>query len=254
MNNIMEIDGIECYEQNGTAYLKLETVAIGLGFTRTAPSGNQVIIWSRVAKYLEELDVHRSVHDDFPHKLGKDGLPEYIPENVFYRLAMKAKNKVAEAFQAKIADEVIPSIRRTGSYGVPNGLADTIIKLAECVNNLSRRIEALESTPQKPQELLRLPAAMQEVFDEKERKRWTHKVFYKLDCIRDGLAYSHKETLSCCYKYVERVCNADLNDERLKYMETTGENKSVLEIIYANINFRRAFMEAIDYFYNNAIS
>lgn len=243
MNNIMEIDGIECYEQNGTAYLKLETVARGLGFTRIAKSGNELVRWDRVDNYLREIGaVPTSGHDG------------YIPENVFYRLAMKAKNKVAEAFQAKIADEVIPSIRRTGSYGVPNGLADTIAKLAECVNNLSRRIEVLESTTQKPQELLRLPVAMQEVFDEKERKRWTHKVFYKLDCIRDGLAYSHKEMLSCCYKYVERVCEIDLNDERLRFMETTGEDKTVLEVIYANINFRRTFEEAIDYFYNNAIS
>lgn len=177
-----------------------------------------------------------------------------INEPGLYSLVLRSRKPEAKAFKRWITHEVIPSIRRTGSYGVPNNLADTIIKLAECVNNLSRRIEALESTPQKPQELLRLPVAMQEVFDEKERKRWTHKVFYKLDCIRDGLAYSHKETLSCCYKYVERICNADLNDERLKYMETTGEDKSVLEIIYANINFRRAFEEAIDYFYNNSIS
>lgn len=242
MNNIMEIDGIECYEQNGIAYLKLETVARGLGFTQVR-NGEEYIRWGTVNKHLKSLG--------FLNKLGKD---DFIPENVFYRLAMKAKNKVAEAFQAKIADEVIPSIRRTGSYGVPNDLANTIAALADSVNYLSRRIEALESTPQKPQELLRLPAAMQEVFDEKERKRWTHKVFYKLDCVRDGLAYNHKETLSCCYKYVERLCNADLNDERLKYMETTGEDKTVLEVIYANINFRRTFEEAIDYFYNNAIS
>ena len=29
---------------------------------------------------------------------------------------MKAKNEVAESFQAKVADEIIPSIRKTGSY------------------------------------------------------------------------------------------------------------------------------------------
>lgn len=45
--------------------------------------------------------------------MGKD---TYIPENIFYRLAMKAKNEAAEAFQAKIADEVIPSIRKHGAY------------------------------------------------------------------------------------------------------------------------------------------
>lgn len=30
---IISIDGVECYEKDGTAYLKLETVARGLGFT-----------------------------------------------------------------------------------------------------------------------------------------------------------------------------------------------------------------------------
>lgn len=107
--NIMTIKGIECYEKDGTAYLKLETVARGLGFTEIAASGNECVKWSRVKKYLAALHfIDTSV----------DGaeLPKYIPENVFYRLAMKAKNAAAEAFQAKIADEVIPSIRKHGLY------------------------------------------------------------------------------------------------------------------------------------------
>lgn len=33
MNDVMNISGIECYEREGTAYLKLETVARGLEFT-----------------------------------------------------------------------------------------------------------------------------------------------------------------------------------------------------------------------------
>lgn len=103
-NKIMTIEGIQCYEKNGTAYLKLETVARGLGFTQKAASGNEVVRWERVHKYLAELGVPTS---------GDGG---YIPENVFYRLAMKAKNEAAEKFQAKVADEIIPSIRRTGGY------------------------------------------------------------------------------------------------------------------------------------------
>lgn len=31
---IMTIQGVKCYEVDGTAYLKLETVARGLGFTQ----------------------------------------------------------------------------------------------------------------------------------------------------------------------------------------------------------------------------
>lgn len=127
-NQILNISGVECYEQNGVAYLKLDTVARGLGFTEIATSGNECVKWTRVRKYLADFGVDTSV----------DGgrLPEYIPENIFYRLAMKAKNETAERFQAKIADEVIPSIRKHGAYITPEKIEeillnpDTIIRMA----------------------------------------------------------------------------------------------------------------------------
>ncbi|CDC26967.1 phage antirepressor protein [Firmicutes bacterium CAG:466] len=110
MNEIMNINGMECYEQDGTAYLKLETVARGLGFTTTQNVGGTEYInvrWKRVEEYLEEIGFATS---------GKR--PDFIPENIFYRLAMKAKNETAERFQALVADEIIPSIRKTGGYHV----------------------------------------------------------------------------------------------------------------------------------------
>lgn len=128
-NEIMNISGMECYEEGGIAHLKLETVARGLGFTKTeTKNGNEytTIRWERVFGFLEEIG--------FDHKWAKDG---YIPENVFYRLAMKAKNEAAEAFQAKIADEVIPSIRKHGAYMTPETLQaailnpDTMIQLCQ---------------------------------------------------------------------------------------------------------------------------
>ena len=96
---IMNISGIECYEKDGTAYLKLDTVARGLGFTEISASGNECIRWRTVKKYLADLGI----------AITCDGgeLPSFIPENIFYRLAMKAKSEAAEKFQAKIADEVI---------------------------------------------------------------------------------------------------------------------------------------------------
>lgn len=97
---IFNIEGVECYEKDGTAYLKLETVARGLGFT-DKKDGIEYVRWARVDKYLSELNFATSGER-----------PEFIPENVFYRLAMKAKNEVAEKFQAKVADEIIPSIRK----------------------------------------------------------------------------------------------------------------------------------------------
>lgn len=101
---IMNIQGIDCYEENGVAYLKLETVARGLGFTQEK-NGVEYVKWERVNGYLAKLG--------FSSEVGKG---TYIPENIFYRLAMKAKNETAEQFQALIADEVIPQIRKTGGY------------------------------------------------------------------------------------------------------------------------------------------
>lgn len=103
-DKIENICGVECYEENGTAYLKLESVARGLGFTDNK-SGVEYVRWQRVDKYLEELNFSTCGER-----------PEFIPENVFYRLAMKAKNETAEKFQALVADKIIPSIRKNGGY------------------------------------------------------------------------------------------------------------------------------------------
>lgn len=103
-NEIMNISGVDCYEKDGVAYLNLEAVARGLGFTQTK-NGVEYVKWERVSAYLSELG--------FSPEVGKDG---YIPENIFYRLAMKARNETAEKFQALVADEIIPTIRRTGGY------------------------------------------------------------------------------------------------------------------------------------------
>lgn len=148
MNKIMNISGVSCYEKDGTAYLNLEAVARGLGFTRIAASGNEVIRWETVRKYLHELGVPTSWHED-SQLVGKDGLPDYIPENIFYRLAMKAKNEAAEKFQAKIADEVIPSIRKHGAYMTPEtiermlGDPDAMIKVLTALKEERERCKAL---------------------------------------------------------------------------------------------------------------
>lgn len=112
---IISIDGVECYEKDGTAYLKLETVARGLGFTREK-NGTEYVMWDRVMKYLTEIGFHTCAENGIPTCRHSD----YIPENIFYRLAMKAKNETAEKFQAKVADEIIPSIRKHGIYATDN--------------------------------------------------------------------------------------------------------------------------------------
>lgn len=139
----LNIDGIECYELDGVAYLKLEDIARGLGFTQTQNKKGKTyesVRWERINQYLKEFG--------FPHQWGKD---DFIPENIFYRLAMKANNAAAEAFQKKIADEVIPSIRKHGAYLTPEKVEevllnpDTIILLATKLKNEQEERMRLEA-------------------------------------------------------------------------------------------------------------
>ena len=139
MNNNLSpvlISGVSCYEQDGTAYLKLDDVARGLGFTQTK-NGLEYIRWDRVESYLADFG--------FPHKWGKD---DFIPENVFYRLAMKANNPVAEKFQALVADEIIPSIRKTGGYTMPKLSKEmqALFLLDDRTQKQEARLTALENT------------------------------------------------------------------------------------------------------------
>lgn len=138
--NTKNICGVDCYEQNGVAYLRLENVARGLGFTTVAASGNEVVRWNTVYNYLTDLKVVAgSCNGNY-----KGNCPDFIPENIFYRLAMKAKNETAEKFQALVADEIIPSIRKNGIYATDN-------VIDEILNNPDFGIELLTKLKQERQ-------------------------------------------------------------------------------------------------------
>ena len=130
--DIMTIQNVRCYlDDSGTAWINAEDAARGLGFTRKETKNGKEytsILWHRVNKYLGEFSFRTDVCEK-----------DYLPENMFYRLAMKASNAAAEKFQAKVADEILPSIRKHGAYLTVQAAEqiltnpDFIIKLAEQV-------------------------------------------------------------------------------------------------------------------------
>lgn len=141
MSELITIHGVRGFVSgDGTVQVNLEDVARGLGFTRTAGSGNTVVRWERVNSYLHEFGF-----------MPTSGHGEFIPESIFYRLAMKAKNDVAEAFQIKVANEILPSIRKHGAYMTPETIErtltdpDFIIRLATKLKEESAARKELET-------------------------------------------------------------------------------------------------------------
>lgn len=140
MNEILSIRNVHGYmdNQTATAYLNAEDVARGLGFTTVAKSGNEVVRWARVNTYLHEFGFSQDVAKD-----------DFLPENMVYRLGFKASNGVAQKFQAVLADEVLPTIRRHGAYMTEEALEkaitepDFLIRLAtQLKEEKAKRLEA----------------------------------------------------------------------------------------------------------------
>ncbi len=65
---------------------------------------------------------------------GKNGLPEFIREDIFYLLCMKANNEVAKNFQYNVATNILPQIRQTGSYNsTPQTYLEALKELVKVV-------------------------------------------------------------------------------------------------------------------------
>lgn len=143
-NGLVTIKNVRGYiGENGVAFLNLEDVARGLGFTRIANSGNEVVMWSRVEKYMKDLSYTQ---------VCTERKEEFIPENIFYKLCMKANNEVARKFQDLVCDEILPSIRKNGGYIVSSEndsdeeiIARALIIAQKTIEKKNKEIQKLES-------------------------------------------------------------------------------------------------------------
>lgn len=126
-------------EVNGEIYFDAEQVAIGLGICEVAKSGNLVAKWVRVNKYL---GIDTSVDEKI-----KRG--DFISESDFYTLAIKANNDTAQKFQYWVTHDVLPSIRKTGSYQAPAQKPMSQIELLEVqlgiIKKQEERLEDVEA-------------------------------------------------------------------------------------------------------------
>ncbi|WP_279002096.1 phage antirepressor [Acidaminococcus fermentans] len=155
MNEILSINNVHGYldKETGIAFLNAEDVARGFGFTQIAKSGNVVVRWERVNRYLCEFGFIPTCGDGV--KAG-----DYIPENMVYRLGFKANNEVAQRFQAVLADEVLPSIRKHGAYMTEETLEkallnpDGLIKILTALKNEQAKTKALRAETTKQKQLI----------------------------------------------------------------------------------------------------
>lgn len=120
--------------EDGSISINAEDTAIGFGWTQEK-NGKTYAKWERMNGYISEIG--------FSPQVGKD---DYIPESLFYMLGMKANNKTAQEFQRWLAMDVIPSIRKTGTYSTEQ-------KPTSAMEELRLHYKALEEHSQEIQEV-----------------------------------------------------------------------------------------------------
>ncbi|MAY72053.1 MAG: transporter [Halomonas sp.] len=76
-----------------------------------------------------------------------------IPERDVYRLIMRSKLPEAEAFEEWVVGEVLPSIRKTGHYKIPETMSEALRFAADQFDEAQRAKEKLEVADQEIQRL-----------------------------------------------------------------------------------------------------
>lgn len=91
-------------------------------------------------------DVAKRLDDDERTRLnlGRQGETNFVTESGLYAVILRSDKPNAKKFRKWITGEVLPSIRKTGSYGKPMTTAEKIQLLAQGNEELSGRIEKVE--------------------------------------------------------------------------------------------------------------
>lgn len=173
----------------------------------------------------------------------------FIPEGDLYRLITHSRLPAAEAFEKWVFDEVLPTIRKTGSYGAPQALSgDTLSQLVASVQALTEQVEQLKSD--------RLPARLSLQFPDlcldtalqsrATRKRWMRSLNGKLDLLELKFDVTRNTILHWVYEVLESKLSIILDEERLKRAEQAGADSTALETIFSNSQFRETMEHIID--------
>lgn len=195
---------------DGSISVNAEDTAIGFGWCRTeVKNGKEYrsVMWARMNGFLKEMG--------FAHECAKE---DYIPESLFYRLGMKANNAVADKFQNWLAMEVIPSIRKTGSYQKPLTPEQMMRIQLEMIDDVSGRVTKLENT-------MNIDYGQQRVLEKEVAK-----------VVIDSLGGKDSNAYREISKKVFSECNRDVKD----YFHVNSRN---------NIP-RLRFEDAVDYIRN----
>ena len=100
----------------------------------------------------ERLDDGVVSTDTISDSLGRTQIANFVNEDGLYDVILDSRKPEAKAFRKWVTSEVLPSIRKTGSYGVPQTFAEALMLAAKQqmqIEDMQRNIEARKAEEQR---------------------------------------------------------------------------------------------------------
>lgn len=132
--NNEEFGSVRAVEINGEPWFVANDVAKALGYSNPSKATND---------HCKKAILGRG-----NDSLGREQEFKYIPEGDVYRLIIRSNLPAAERFETWVFDEVIPSIRKTGSYQMPKTYIEALEALI--VSEKEKERLAIENNEMKP--------------------------------------------------------------------------------------------------------
>ena len=160
-----------------------------------------------------------------------------IPEGDIYRLAAKSELPGADAFESWIFDEVIPAIRKTGTYTAPMSSLEIMRNMIDAQIQSEKRMDKLE-------------AKIQAAFEKPAVVDWCKWANDKINYIVESQLLNHQKYRGDLYAELEQTarCNLEARQTQLrKRLRESGhtykECKAVskLHVIDADPKLRAIF-------------
>lgn len=130
----VEFGSVRTLEINGEPYFVGKDIAALLGYLKPLDA---------LSRHVDEDD--SVIHGVIDSK-GREQQTKLINESGLYSLIISSTLPTAKKFKKWITSEVIPSIRKTGSYGIPQmSQSELILKIAQNNFELEKRIADTES-------------------------------------------------------------------------------------------------------------
>lgn len=232
-NKDLDLEMRTILNDDGSISVNAEDVAIGLGWIKTeVKNGKEYtsIRWGRMNGFSTDCG--------FDREWSKD---DYIPESLFYMLAMKADNERAQRFQRWIAIDVVPAIRKTGSYGmVSEEVRNFMEKQIQFNQEMLRRFNDNQAGQSKNLSVASITTCIKGESESEKRIKMLNNLVAKM---AKACGWEKRFAFHRLYKTLEEVLDISLDDYLEIHQIETGEmNISTLEML---VEYNRLYETAV---------